>query len=229
MQHRRVTAVMTTDVVSVREDTSFHEIAETLAARHISAVPVVDDGNHVIGIVSEADLLYKVEYADGDEQHTLFERKAHRLGRYKAAASTAKDLMTTPVVTLATDINVVRAARVLAEAKVKRAPVVDDDGRLAGIVSRGDLLRVFLRSDLAIREEVIEDLSRKMWIGRGEVQVEVHDGVVALSGEVEQKSLVDIVVKLVHAVDGVVEVHAGLSYRIDDEKYSEAHYYRPTV
>jgi CBS domain-containing protein len=103
--------------------------------------------------------------------------------------------------------------------KVKRLPVVDADGRLVGIVSRRDLLRVFLQSDEAIRAEILDDVfHRVLWVEPPQVSVEVHDGVVTLAGQLEQRSLVEIAVRLTTAVGGVVGVENHLTYKTDDRR-----------
>jgi len=229
VSHAKVSTVMTTDVASVRPDTSFHELTEILAERKVSAVPVVDDDGRVLGIVSEADLLHKLEFADGRSGHAILERPVHRQARAKADGRLAKDVMTSPAVTLPVGASVVKAARLLESQRVKRAPVVDEDGRLVGIVSRADLLKVFLRRDADIRREVVGDLLKRLWIGPTELNVTVDDGVVTLQGEVEQRSLIDLVARLVRSVDGVVEVVTDLTYAIDDTTSPEARYYRPLV
>jgi CBS domain-containing protein len=220
---------MTTDVASVRPDTSFHEVTQLLAERNVSAVPVVDDDGRVLGIVSEADLLHKLEFADGMSGHAILERPAHRLARAKASGHLAKDLMTAPAVTLPAATSVVKAARLLESHRVKRAPVVDEDGRLVGIVSRADLLKVFLRTDADINHEIVGDLLKRLWIGPGELAVTVADGVVTVQGEVEQRSLIDVVARLVRSIDGVVDVVTDLTYAIDDTIAPEARFYRPLV
>jgi CBS domain-containing protein len=220
---------MTTDVASVRPDTSFHEVTQLLAERQVSAVPVVDDDGRVLGIVSEADLLHKLEFADGMSGHVILERPAHRLARAKASGHLAKDLMTAPAVTVPAGVSVVKAARLLESHRVKRAPVVEEDGRLVGIVSRADLLKVFLRSDADIHDEIVGDLLKRLWIGPSELTVTVEDGVATLHGEVEQRSLIDVVARLVRSVDGVVEVITDLTYAIDDTIAPEARFYRPLV
>jgi CBS domain-containing protein len=229
VSHAKVSTVMTTDVASVRPDTSFHELTEILAERKVSAVPVVDDDGRVLGIVSEADLLHKLEFADGRSGHAVLERSAHRQARAKADGRLAKDVMTSPAVTLPVGASVVKAARLLESHRVKRAPVVDEDGRLVGIVSRADLLKVFLRRDADIQREIVGDLLKRLWIGPSELTVTVDDGVVTLQGEVEQRSLIDLVARLVRSVDGVVEVVTDLTYAIDDTTSPEARYYRPLV
>jgi len=231
MSHLKVSALMTRDVATVREHTPFHEIAKVLADRRVSAVPVVDLDNFVLGVVSEADLLHKVEFADDpDEGASILEGRAHRLARHKATGHVAKDLMTAPAVTVLDSANVVRAARLLESSGIKRLPVVNDLGRLVGIVSRRDLLRLYLRADADIRDEIVNQVLRRLlWIDPAEVKVEVDGGVVALVGKLEQRSLIDIAVRLVGAVDGVVEVDDRLTWRVDDTVTPQARYYRPLV
>ena len=229
MSHVKISAFMTTDVVAVAPQTPFHEIARLLAERHVSAVPVVDGEHRVVGVVSEADLLHKVEFADGTDGPGIFGRRAHRLGRHKAEGRVAADLMTAPAIAVTADVSVVKAARQLDAAGVKRRPVVDLDGHLVGIVSRADLLKVFLRTDDAIREDIVDDLFKRLWIGPSELTVEVREGVVRLEGEVEQRSLIEILTRLVRAIDGVVDVESRLTYRVDDTVSAEARYYRPLV
>ena len=229
MSHAKVSTVMSTDVASVRNDTPFHDIAQLLADRKISAAPVIDADHHVIGVVSEADLLHKLEFPDGGTAHHLLERPANRTARHKAQGHTAQDLMTTPAVTVPDGTSVVKAARLLESHRVKRAPVVDEAGRLIGIVSRADLLKVYLRPDAAIEQEIVGDLLKRLWLGPSDLTATVEGGVVTLQGEVGQRSLVDIVVRLVRSVDGVVEVINNLTYTVDDTVSSDAEYYRPLI
>ncbi len=229
MQHLKVSALMTADVATVREDTPFHEIAGLLAARRVSAVPVVDADNRVLGVVSEADLLPKLEFADEpDAGAGLFERRAHRQARHKATGTIAKDLMTAPAVTVPQDSTVVAAARLLASSGTKRMPVVDDVGRLVGIASRGDLLKVYLRPDADVRDEIVSDVLRRvLWITPSEVRVHVDGGVVTLDGELELRSLADLLIQLVRAVDGVVDVQQSLTWRLDNSIAADAQHSRP--
>ncbi|MDT0470026.1 CBS domain-containing protein [Streptomyces gibsoniae] len=206
MLHRMVGDLMTTAVVSVRPDTSFKDIAEHLADHDITAVPVVDDQGRPVGVVSEADLLRKQEIQTDPGGHLP---AAHLLPaeRAKAHALTAEALMTSPAITARPQWSVVEAARTMARHHVKRLPVVDDAGRLMGILSRADLLRVFLRRDITIREEIMTDvLTRTLGLDPGAVTVQVTDGRVTLSGTVPQSSLIPIAVRLSESVDGVVDV-----------------------
>jgi CBS domain-containing protein len=206
MLHRMVGDLMTTAVVSVRPDTGFKDIAEHLAEHDITAVPVVDDQDRPIGVVSEADLLRRQE-SQADPGGHLSAAHLQPAERAKAHALTAEGLMTSPAVTARPQWSVVEAARAMAHHHVKRLPVVDDAGRLVGIVSRGDLLRAFLRRDPTIREEITVDvLPRALGLDPGAVTVQVTDGRVTLSGTVPQGSLIPIAVRLCESVAGVVDV-----------------------
>lgn len=214
---RRVRDVMTGDVVTVNEHTPFKEIAQLLADHRVSALPVLDAGGRVVGIVSEADLLLKEEYPAGPPTGWLFEGRRRRATRAKATGGTAVELMTAPAVTVGPDATVAEAARLLHRHGVKRLPVVDPAGPLLGIVSRADLLKVFLRSDDEIARDVRQDvLQRAMWVYPGTVGVRVRGGVVTLTGRLERRSLIPIAVGLVHGVDGVVDVVDRLSFELDD-------------
>jgi CBS domain-containing protein len=216
MAHRKIRDVMTTDVATVTADAPFKEMVRVMAERRVSALPVLDAKGHVAGVVSEVDLLRKEEY----QEEPAAVRPPHWRrgdGRSRAKGCTARDVMTSPAVTVAPDATVVEAARLLDRHRVRRLVVIDADGRLAGIVTPGDLLRVFLRSDDEIRDEIL----REVFIGYlgtnpALVQVTVAGGVVTLGGEVEHKSMVPVAVRMTHAVDGVVDVVDQLAFVIDD-------------
>jgi CBS domain-containing protein len=213
--HRQVMDVMTGTVAVVREDAPFKEIVRQLDGYRVSALPVVDRDGRLVGIVSEADLLLKEERdADGERP---FEGRRRRLERYKAEGISARELMTSPVVSIRPQAAIGEAARVMHARGVKRLPVVDQDGRVVGIVSRRDLLHVFLRPDDEIRRDVVHGvIEETLWIDPATIRVTVTDGVVALLGEVERRSVAEILVRLVIGVDGVVGVEDRLSYRFDD-------------
>ncbi|MFB7462316.1 CBS domain-containing protein [Streptomyces sp. NPDC056224] len=197
MRHRSVADLMTPTAVSVRPGTPFKEIARLLDEFGITAVPVVDDSERPMGVVSEADLLRGRDGGGG--------------------STTAAGIMTSPAVTADPEWSVVRAARVMRKHSVKRLPVVDAGGRIIGILSRSDLLQLFLRRDHAIQEEILEDvLTRTLGLSPSALTVEVTDGVVTLSGTVRRHSLVPIVVRLCQSVDGVVDVINRLNYEHDD-------------
>jgi CBS-domain-containing membrane protein len=214
---RRVRDVMTTDVLTVDQETPFKQVAELLAEGRVSALPVLDGDGRVVGIVSEADLLLKEEFPSGTEGGRLFEGRHKRAARAKAAGDTAAELMTSPAVTVGPDATVAEAARLLHRHGVKRLPVVDPAGPLLGIVSRADLLKVFLRPDDEIAADVRQEvLVRSLWVDPDSVEIDVRDGVVTLSGRLERRSQTAVAVSLVHALDGVVDVVDQLDFEVDD-------------
>ncbi|MGP3915981.1 CBS domain-containing protein [Nonomuraea sp. 10N515B] len=212
---------MTSKVISVTAATPFKEIAQALITGGISAVPVVDDDGHVIGMVSEADLLRKEEFREQfhreDYRPPLRARLRHPKGRQKAAGDTAAALMTSPPIVISAAASVVSAARLMQARDVRRLAVVDGNGCLVGIVSRRDLVKVFLRDDDKIAAEVRDDvLGRALWLDTSGVGVEVLQGVVTLSGQVDRRTEAGMAVRLAGRVNGVVDVIDRLSWKRDD-------------
>jgi CBS-domain-containing membrane protein len=225
MRTWQVGDVMTTDVATVDEATPYRRIVDVLAARHVSAVPVVDDLRRVLGVISEADLLHKVELIGKPHEPRLFEGRRRHAARVKADANEARDLMTAPAVTTTENTTLVEAARKMDREGVKRLPVIDDLGRLVGIVSRGDLLKVHLRHDDDIRHDVVtEVLHRILGINDDAVTVRVAEGVVTLSGRLDRRSAAEIACHLAAQVSGVVRVVDEIAFDYDD-----AVLYRPGV
>ncbi|GAA1861162.1 CBS domain-containing protein [Asanoa iriomotensis] len=186
-----------------------------MAVRRISAVPVVDSFRRVLGVVSEADLLPKVELTGQPHEPRMFTLR--RRARAKADASLARELMTAPAVTTMESATLVEAAKAMDRAGVKRLPVTDDLGRLVGIVSRGDLLKVHLRHDDDIRHDVVTEVLRRiLGIGDDAVAVTVAGGVVTLAGRLDRRSSAEIAVSLAAQVSGVVKVVDGIEYDFDD-------------
>lgn len=216
MKNWTVDDVMTTAVVTVRPETPYRGVVDLLVSHRFSAVPVVDAFQRVTGMVSEADLLRKIEYA-GDEQPRMFESRRHRGNRGKATAQTAGDLMSSPAVAVLTGTSIAAAARLMDKEGVKRLPVVDDLGRLVGIVSRGDLLKTHLRPDDEIRADIEDGVLRSVLADQSRsVQVLVSEGVVTLAGAVDRWSTTDIADRLTRQVAGVVDVVDNLTYDYDD-------------
>jgi CBS domain-containing protein len=217
--NRRVRDVMSAPVVTVTDSAGFKEIVGLMQKHGVSALPVVDGDRRLVGIVSEADLLLKEEYAtEGTSRERLLDFRWRKSERAKAAGTFAAQLMSRPVVTVEPEATLAKAARLIHEEKVRRLPVVDADGRVVGIVSRADLLKVFLRSDAEIHDDVKESvLRRALWLEPHDVKVTVRDGVVLLKGQVEQRSMIPLVVELASDVEGVVGVDSRLDYEVDDE------------
>ncbi|HZC99632.1 MAG TPA: CBS domain-containing protein [Actinomycetes bacterium] len=213
---RKVEDVMTTEVVTVRRQEPFKSIVRLLEECRISAVPVVDDRGVVIGVVSEADLLAKERYPHGRAGLSTVEGLRNRTALHKAKGVTAAELMSSPPVTVQLGSTVGEAARLCAGAGVKRLPVVDGRGRLVGVVTRTDLLKVFMRQDEEIRREVAELIHPGVWASPLAVDVTVADGVVTLRGQVQRRSFVAVITRMAEAVDGVVKVERELGWDMDD-------------
>ncbi|MFI0897879.1 CBS domain-containing protein [Streptomyces sp. NPDC020983] len=218
MKHRKVGNVMTSDVVRVAEATSFKQIAILLAHHRISGLPVVDDDEKVVGVVSQSDLTAR-QVRDGatTARRRLPRGPASRRTAAKAAALTAGRLMSTPPVTVHADDSIAFSARTMAEHGVERLPVLDEEERLVGIVTRRDLLQVFLRPDTDIREEVVQEVVvHTLWLSPSAVEVKVEDGVVTLEGELERRSEVSVAANATARIDGVVAVDNRLTSQWDD-------------
>ncbi|MGW6417363.1 CBS domain-containing protein [Streptomyces sp. NPDC055055] len=205
-----VADVMTRKVVAVRPAAEFKEIVAAMERWKVSAVPVVEDGARVVGVVSEADLLLKEEFHD------------HRLGMVeqwrridataKAGSRRARDLMTSPPVTVSPGASLPQCARLMAARGVKRLPVVDASGAIQGIVSRADLLKVFLRPDEDLAAEVRGEVVELLFpLSGDQVEVRVDAGVVTLSDPIPDSALIPVAARLARAVEGVVDVRCRLA------------------
>lgn len=209
--------VMTKDVITVPPEFGYKQLVDLLVEAAVSAVPVVDAERQVLGVVSEADLLHKVEFNGADVEVRLFERRRAREAKEKANGDTAGSLMSSPPITIGEGATLAEAARTMERRNVKRLPVVDDDGALVGIVARRDVLRRYLRDDAAVRRDIVENVLRHtMWIDPVEIEILVVDGRVSLAGEMDRRSTVQIADRLIRAVDGVVSVDNRLEWRFDD-------------
>lgn len=211
-----VESVMTRQAVTARPTTTFKDLVALMSEHKVSGLPIVDIDGTPIGVVSEADTLVKQEHRGGTETRPWFGRSRRARWR-KATGRTARDLMTTPAVTIAADATVTAAARLLAAKNIRRLCVVDADGVLVGVVSRRDVIGTFLRPDDEIRADIEERVFRKgMWLFPGSLTVTVADGVATLDGSVERRTTAQIAGQLTHAVPGVIAVHNSVRYELDD-------------
>jgi len=205
----RVRDVMTTSVVTVDRLAPYSEIVRLLTERRISGLPVLTMGHHVAGVVSEADLLAAEdpEARRARLQAQLPRRRRWRRMRHEGLA--AETLMTAPAVTINPDATIPRAARVMDTNKVRRLPVVDQDGKLIGIVSRRDLLSVFLRPDEEVAADARELLDDVVAADPAAVTATVRDGVVILTGNPqapEDSKLIPVAIRLIWDIEGVIDV-----------------------
>lgn len=216
-RHRTVSDVMTSRVHVATALTPFKLLVRLIEENRISAVPIVDQQGIPIGIVSETDLLLKQRRHELDSSFDLLHVQKRRHERAKAAGTVASEVMTSPAITVESDTSLSRAARLMQERNVRRLVVVDERGRILGIVSRSDLLQVFLRTDEELREEIAGKLIPAVLPASSDaVSVEVGWSIATLSGEVDRKSDADMLTRLAKEVDGVVGVVDQLTYRWDD-------------
>jgi CBS domain-containing protein len=206
---RRVSDVMTTSVRTVDRITPYKEVARAMAEHRISGLPVLKMGREVIGVVTEADLLR--EQIGAARRLRSSARRSWRPGSTRHPALTAGELMTSPAVTIGPDATVSAAARMMTAHHVKRLPVTDENGKLVGIVSRRDLISVFLRPDADIAADIRRVLDDILLARPGEADVAVHNGIVTIIGTLDPKTgahgdLIPVAVRLMWNVDGVVDV-----------------------
>lgn len=211
-----VAEVMTRDVVTVGPDMPLKEAATVISEHGVSGVPVCDDDGAVVGVLSESDLLVKQSgMRPRGGLFSLLAEPSEPTDLVKVHAHTAGRAMTAPAITVAPEATVTEAARLMLERNLNRLPVVDD-GRLVGIVTRADLVRLFTRSDEDIAREIRESVARRMlWIEPERLQVDVDKGEVVLGGTVDTQSEEDMLLKLVPLVPGVVGVRSELRWEID--------------
>jgi CBS domain-containing protein len=218
----KVQDVMSKDVTTVAPNTPLKEVARVLTELGVSGVPVVEDGA-VVGVVSEADILVKERGVNPPHHGGLLGlvfSEGVDVGE-KLRALTAGEAMTSPAITVSPYRPVSEAAGKMIDAQVNRLPVVDDEGRLVGIVTRADLVRAFVRSDEAIAREIREDVVlRTLWIAPEQVTVQVEHGAVRLSGHTGTRADADLVASLARRVPGVVSVESSLTFDFDDDDRS---------
>ncbi|MER8044644.1 CBS domain-containing protein [Streptomyces sp. NPDC094032] len=214
-QQYTVADVMTRRVVAVLAGADFKEIVTVMRRWKVTAVPVVEGEGRVVGVVSEADLLLKEEFHD--HRLGLVEQMRHLDATAKAGSRRAGDLMTSPPVTVAPDASLPAAARLMTVHGVKRLPVVDPHGTIQGIVSRSDLLKVFLRPDEDLATEIRHDVVEPLFpLSAHRIDVHVEAGVATLSGPVRDSALIPVAARLARAVEGVVDVRCELTARAEE-------------
>jgi len=216
MRHYQVRDVMAANPVTVTPATPLKNVADILVRGRIGVVPVLTPQGRVAGAVAEGDLLRKEQLQRNPEgRHSA--HLPYRIRRDIATAETAGELMDRYPATVPADTSVAEAARLMDHHQTRFLLVTSEDGKLIGVVTARDLLRVFLRSDSAIKAEISRDiLTHYLGTNPALVQVDVTDGVVRLSGELERKSMLPTALRAIRAVDGVIDVESQLGYGIDD-------------
>ena len=197
--------------------TPFKLLVRLIEENRVSAIPIVDSQGVPVGLVSEADLLLKQRRVEFAEKRDLVHPIKRHQAIAKAVALVASDLMSSPPITIPSDASLSEAARVMQERNVRRLIVVDERGKIAGVVSRSDILQIFLRTDEELRRDVVGNLIPSLfWPIPEDLGVDVAWNVVTLTGEVDRKSDAEILSRLTRQVDGVVGVINRLGYRWDD-------------
>ncbi|MFF7340899.1 CBS domain-containing protein [Streptomyces sp. NPDC008163] len=201
--HHTVGDVMTHTAIAIGRDAPYKEIVALMDQWKVSALPVLEGEGRVVGVVSEADLLAKEEFRGVEPRPEEVAEAA------KAGAVRAGTLMSSPALSVQADATLAEAARIMARRSVKRLPVVNDVGMLEGIVSRSDLLKVFLRDDDEIAAEIRHSVLGRPAMPVG-LDVTVTEGVATLRGQLSDRSLVPLLARAVAAVEGVVDVRMAL-------------------
>lgn len=206
----RASDLMTPTPVVVEPTATVKDIAAAMLHHDVRTVPVVDIGDELVGVVSEADLICREGYPTV-HHHNLAAFvagvPADDAGRWteRAEGLTAEEVMTTAVVTCQAHEPAAAVARRMLEHDVRTVPVIEN-GRLIGVLSRHDILRLFVRPDPEIRERVSRVLDTPAWSPGHDVTAEVRDGVVVLSGTVERPVDASVICSVVGQVPGVIEV-----------------------
>jgi len=197
-----VVDLMTTDVIAVSRETGLRDAARLMFRNRVSGLPIVDGAGELVGIITEADFLkLEVERQEGT----------------RGQGDTVGDVMSRGVVTVSPNVEIYEAAKIMAVQEVKRLPVVDEDNRLLGVISRSDIVSIFTRPDDVIEDEIREDLIRRvLFIDPDGVQVGVANGVVTLSGQVATRSEASMLEELTNRLDGVLGVESKLTWTESD-------------
>ncbi|MGI8334291.1 CBS domain-containing protein [Actinomadura scrupuli] len=211
-----VRELMTDRVIAVRENATFAEMVAVVRRYDLASMPVIDEGDHVVGIVSEDDLLLKE--AGGPPYARPFGRFLRRRDHRKAAGTTAGEVMSSPAVTVTPATPAREAARLMHRRGIHQLPVVDaGNGRLKGMLSRSDLLAVYQRPDEDIRREILADVIEDGFaLDPGGFTVTVVRGIVDLHGNVERRVVIGPLAEAIGRVDGVIQLRNHLTALWDD-------------
>ena len=217
MRHLQVRDVMMAAPVTVTSATPLKDLAGILVREKTSGVPVLSLQGEV-GVATESDLLKTEELQRDPDGHHRASR-SYRTRRAIGIAETAGDLMSTHPVTVGPEVTVADAARLMDRHQVTCLPVVDEHGKLLAVVGPRDLLRVYLRPDNEIRSEIVSQILVDYFATNPAlVHIEVTGGVVRMTGELERKSMLPVVLPVVRAIDGVIDAVGEFTYAIDDTR-----------
>lgn len=215
--------IMTSPAITCRPDARVKDIAALMTTHRISGIPVVTVEHELVGIVTEADILYK-EMVPKPHEPAPIAQRLHLPGMVeavdrarKAEGLRADEIMTSPVITVTEAASVHEIAGLMIKYKINRIPVLRA-GKVVGIVSRADVLKAFTRSDQDLAETVRDGILHDLWVDVNKITVAVKDGVVYLDGTLERRSEKELVEKWAALADGVVGIESRLTYQTDDRE-----------
>lgn len=213
----KVRDLMTTDPITTTSGTLLKDAARLMVQTKVSGLPVVDDGR-LVGIVTEGDFLRQEANRDQPYRFSLLDALFGD-DPTPPAAETVGEVMSEQVLTVSPDASLSEAARIMANRRVKRLPVLDDDGTLIGVISRADVVNAFTKPDEVIEDEIREDIIRRLlFLDPEQVKVKVAEGVVTLSGELENRTEAHLLEELTRRIAGVIRVVSNLTYQVDDHR-----------
>lgn len=214
----KVRDLMTTDPVTTTPSTPLKEAARLMVRHKVSGLPVLD-GGRVVGIVTEGDFLRQEASRDQPYRFSLLDALFGDEPAAAPAAETVGQVMTEQVLTVAPEATLSEAARIMSSRRVKRLPVVGPGGELLGVISRADVVNAFTKPDEVIEDEIREDIVRRLlFLDPKVVQVTVDDGVVTLSGVLENRTEAHLLEELTRRIDGVIRVDSRLTFEVDDQR-----------
>jgi CBS domain-containing protein len=218
--------VMTTDLRTVGPDAGIDAVLAVMTERRVSGVPVVDDAGLLVGILTEGDLLRRVETGTGQRLRPLFldllmgaSREA--VDYVRTHSRRVADLMTTHVFTVTENVPLSEVVSLMERRRIRRVPVVRE-GRLVGVVSRFDLIAALGRalaalppptaSDAEIAAKVEQVLRTAHWLARSSVGVRVENGVATVEGIIHDEPIRDAIRVAVQNVSGVTAVDDKIAF-----------------
>ena len=219
----KVRDIMTTDPLTTTPRTSLKEAARAMVRHKVSGLPVID-GEKLVGMVTEGDFLRQEANRDQPYRLSLLDAIFGDGPAESPAAETVEEVMSENVISITAEATIGEAARIMAQRKVKRLPVVDQEGELIGIISRADVVNAFTKPDEVIEDEIREDIIRRLlFLDPDDLGVDVSDGVVTLSGQMESRTESQLLEELSRRVSGVIRVESQLAFTVDDRKVGRAY------
>jgi len=214
----KVRDLMTTDPITTTPDTPLKEAARLMVLHKVSGLPVLS-GDKVVGIVTEGDFLRQEANRDQPYRFSLLDALFGDEPAAPPAAETVGQVMTEQVLTVGPEASLSEAARIMSSRRVKRLPVVGPEGELLGVISRADVVNAFTKPDEVIEDEIREDIVRRLlFLDPAAVRISVKDGVVSLSGELENRTEAHLLEELTRRLDGVIRVNSQVTFEVDDQR-----------